>query len=596
MDNMDTSMGTALAPKSPDTTVTETTMMTVAPKAARPGEARLAEWVETLYLDSEKAKDDQASTSNWEDWLNSYWGDLWDRDMPSFKPPIVVNELQSLLLQEVSDLTDSPPRIFVQADHRTPDRDKSREKAIQAYWKREFVDHQIMLATLDAAIFPMGFIGVTYDPAADFGRGRLITRARSPYSVFPDPDATDDDDWRYVVLRDVLDVVAIRDTWVDHGPRVMPDNKYSLKDNDSHSKTHAVTGLTGKYAGPMYAGTAGFTKVDGYVKARAAVLSCFILDGAVEEEIIERLNEQAEKTLVSVKRKKYPHGRLIQVANGIVLYDGPNPYVRRFPLVRVSLQPTIHTFWPPASILSGVLELYKSANKLDSLVVESGIRLNSGMIVAGTNSGIDPATFTNIPGQIILKQPQSEFVVTYPNPMPADMVQAGERFRGYARTVMGFTPSRTGAGQRGNVSPELTETEISQAMGLTRLRGRLLHNSVQKLVEVIFAGMARFYQDSRIFPNSRGDRWEPIQWKPVTGSPEDYIVHVDPASFQVRSKTMLQRLYFTLAKMNKITDGELLQALDIPNAEELSQELSTELKQKALAGLHDAQLKKTGGV
>lgn len=594
-DNMDTSMGTGIAP-SESAVDKETTMMTVQPSTPRVGEARLAEWVESLYLDSEKAKDDQASTSNWEDWLNSYWGDLWDRDMPSFKPPIVVNELQSLLLQEVSDLTDSPPRIFIQPDSNSKDRDRSREKALTAYWKREFVDHQIMLATLDAAIFPMGFIGVTYDPTADYGRGKLITRARSPYSVFPDPDATDDDDWRYVVLRDVMDVVAIRDTWVDHGPRVMPDQKYSLKDTDAHSKTHAVTGLSGKYAGPMYSGTAGFTKIDGYIKARAAVLSTFILDNAVEEEIIERLNEDAQKSLVSVKRKKYPYGRLIQVSNGVVLYDGPNPYLRRFPLVRVSLQPTIHTFWPPGSILSGVLELYKSANKLDSLVVESAIRLNSGMIIASTNSGIDPSTFTNIPGQIILKAPNSEFQVEYPQPMPQDMIGAGERFRGYGRTVMGFTPSRTGAGQRGNVSPELTETEISQAMGLTRLRGRLLHNSVQKLVEVIFAGMARFYQDSRVFPNSRGDRWEPIQWKPITGRPEDYIVHVDPASFQVRSKTMLQRLYFTLAKMNKIPDAELLQALDIPNADELSQELSLQLKQQALAGLKIAQDKKTGGV
>lgn len=559
--------------------------------AVRVGESLLAEWVEQLHTDSAQAKDEQANTDKWDDWLNSYWGDLWDKDLPSFKAPIVVNELQSLLLQEVSDLTDSPPRIFIQGDARSPDREKNREKAVQAYWKREFVDHQIMLATLDAAIFPMGFVGVTYDPTADYGRGKLITRARSPYSVFPDPDAVDDDDWRYVVLRDVMDVVAIHDTWPDHGPRVRPESKYSTKEDasDTHSR---VRGLNGKYQGPLYAGTAGMTKVDGFIKARAAVLSCFILDNASEEEIVERLNEQAEKSLVTVRRKKYPHGRLIQVSNGVVLYDGPNPYLKRFPLVRINLQPTVHTFWPPASILSGVLELYKSANKLDSMVVENGLRLNAGLIVASTNSGIDPATFSAIPGQIILKAPSSEFEIKYPNPMSPDMIQGGDRLRGYARNVLGFTPSRTGAGQRGNVSPELTETEISQAMGLTRLRGRLLHNSVQKLVEVIFAGMARFYQDSRIFPNSRGDRWEPIEWKPITGKPEDYIVHVDPASFQVRSRTMLQRLYFTLARLNKIPDEELLQALDIPDAENVSAKMSEQLKLQALAGIAAKDAKK----
>lgn len=567
---------------------------TTAPEVQRPGEAELAEWVDRLYNEADRAKVTQAKTESWDDWINSYWGDLWDTDLPTFKPPIVVNELQSLLLQEVSDLTDSPPRIFVQKDNYHPDRDRNREKALQAYWKREFVDHQIMLATLDAAIFPLGFVGVTYDPAADFGRGRLLTKCRSPHSVFPDPDCVDDDDWRFVVLRDVMDCVAIRDSWPDHGWKVRPDSRWSIRGGTNKDIAERSIGLQGRYSGPLYSGANSTgTSQDGFIKARAAVLSCFILDNAVEEEIVDRLNSLTGQTeLVSTKKKKYPHGRLIQVANGVVLYDGPNPYVRRFPLVRISLQPSIHSFWPPTSILGSVLEIYKSANKVDSLFVENMIRLNAGLIVADTNTGIDPASFAAIPGQIILKAPGSTFDIKYPNPAPAECVEGGERLRGYARNVLGFPPSRVGAGQRGNVSPELTETEISQAMGLTRLRGRLLHNSIQKLVEIIFSGMARFYQDARVFPNSRGDRWEPIQWDPINSNPADYVVHVDPASFEIRSKTMLQRLYFTLAKMNKVPNDELLQALNLPNAEELAAKLDQQLKLEAIAGLNKQRAKR----
>ena len=554
---------------------------------ARVGEAELSEWVDRLYVESERAKSEQAKTQKWDEWLNSYWGEIWDKELPTFKPPIVVNELQSLLLQEISDLTDSPPRIFVQSDATVKQREKEREKAIQAYWKREFVDLQVMLATLDAVIYPLGFVGVTYDPTADFGRGKLITKARSPMSVFPDPDCVDDDDWRYVILRDVMDLVAIRAIWPDHGWRVRPNDKWSIRDSNNNSQA-STRGLGSQYSGPLYSGaSAAGSRIDGYIKARASVLSCFILDNSVEEEIVERVNEQAQTTLVTVRKKKYPHGRLIQVAGDVVLYDGPNPYIRRFPLVRIGLQPSVHTFWPPVSILANVLELYKSANKLDSLVVENGIRLNAGMLVADTNSGLDPATFASIPGQLILKNPQSGLDVKYPPPMPPDMIQGGERLRNYARNVLGFPPSRIGSGNRGNVSPELTETEISQAMGLTRLRGRLLHNSVQKLVELIFSGMARFYQDSRIFPNSRGDRWDPIQWSPVSSNPEKYVVHVDPASFQVRSRTMLQRLYFMLAKMGKMPNDELLDALEIPNAEEVGEKLNKQLQMEALQGLQD---------
>lgn len=559
----------------------------------RPGETELAAWVDRLFGDAERARTEQANTDSWDDWLEAYWGDMWDGDLPTYKPPIVVNELQSLLLQEVSDLSDNPPRIFVQKEGGDVQaRDKQREKAIQAFWKNGFVDAQLMLATLDASIFPLGFVGVTFDPTADFGRGKLIVRSRSPYSVFPDPDAVDDDDWRYLILRDVMDVVAIHETWPEHGPRVRPDMKYSLKLSEADASSRR-TGLSGSYSGPLYSGnTSSNFATDGFLKARAGVLSCFVIDNSAETEIVERLNDMAEKTLVTVRKKKYPYGRLIQVANGVVLYDGPNPYIRRFPVVRVSLQPTVHSFWPPSSVLAGVLELYRSANKIDSMTVENGLRLNAGMIVADTNSGIDPANFAAIPGQILLKNPGAQVDVKYPPPMPPDMIQGGERLRSYARKVLGFTDSRIGAGQRGNVSPELTETEISQAMGLTRLRGRLLHNATQKLVDIIFAGMARFYTDSRIFPNSNGDRWQPATWTPIE-SPEQYIVHVDPASFQVRSKTMMQRLYMTLAMRNKIPDDELLQALDIPNAEEVAAKQHKQLQLAALAGLQDEAKRKS---
>jgi len=86
----------------------------------------------------------------------------------------------------------------------------------------------------------------------------------------------------------------------------------------------------------------------------------------------------------------------------------------------------------------------------------------------------------------------------------------------------------------GNVSGELVETEISEAQGLTRLRARLLHASVQKLVTQMFYRMAQYYTMPRIIPFGHGGEWTPAPWEPIN-KPDDYGVHVTPGLVTYRA-------------------------------------------------------------
>jgi hypothetical protein len=203
-------------------------------------------------------------------------------------------------------------------------------------------------------------------------------------------------------------------------------------------------------------------------------------------------------------------------------------------------------------------------------------------VFADADSGITPKNYGGIPGMVYLKKPGSKVEKVYPGPMPPDMVQAGERFRGFIRSTMGYPLSRTGAGTHGNVAAELAETEISQAMGLTRLRGRLMYQSVQKAVEMIFARMAQVYTTPRHLPYIDEGELKAIEWEPIA-KPEDYAVHVDPSSFSIRSKTTSQRLALALAKMGKMPTGRLLKMLEIPNADAIAAELKEELVLMAMA-------------
>ena len=540
----------------------------------RMGEAAVVEWVEGLYSDASKAKDDQCDPRTWDDDLSTFWGEMWQGSIPSYKPRIVVNEIKSLLLQELSDLTDSRLMIYVQKSKGSTERDKQVEQSIQTYWTREFCDLTVLMAALDAMIYPLGFLQTGWDPFAKDGQGEVIFKHRDPRTVFPDGDAEDDETLRYFCLEDIMDLVEIRKLWPETGMRVTAEADWSTKVADTQQRPGPKAGSG--YTGPLYSKT-GMSGSAGYVKARARLLTCVVQDDEQEEE----LNEVAG-VLRQVNKYKYPHRRMIQIANKRVLYDDDCPYHYAPILTRVMMQPAVHSYWPAQSLVGEFAEIQKTANKADSMVAENMLRLNAGMILADADSGINPKTFGNIPGMVYLIKPGSKVAVNYPTPMPADMVGAGERFRGMIRSTMGYPTSRTGAGTHGNVAAELAETEISQAMGLTRLRGRLLYQSVQKAVAMLFARFAQFYSVQRhlVFPD-QGDL-KSVRWDPVP-KPEEYTVHVDESSFQVRSKTMMQRLAIGLAKMNKLPDNRLLKILEFPDADAIAKELKEQLMLQAMA-------------
>lgn len=542
----------------------------------RPGEEQIVDWVESLYNDAEQGRDDQCDTDAWEDNLATWWGDQWPSDMPSYKPRIMVNEIKSLGLQELSDLTDSRLKIYVQKDKTSgkADRDEIVESTIQTFWGREFCDLVVAFAALDAIIQPLGFIQTGWNPHAQNGQGEVIYRTRDPKTVYPDPDAENDDDLAYMILTDVMDIPAIRRDFPETGRLVQPEGAYSIKSGDDKSRPAPRAGSM--YTGPLYTQTK-MSGVPGYKKARARVLTCIVEDDEKQFELREIKGQ-----LQQVEVAKYPHKRLIMVANRRVLYDEDCPYLYAPLIHRVMLQPSGHAYWPRQSLVQEFASIQATASKLDSLVAENALRMNVGEIFADADSGLNPKTYGGIPGVVYLIKPGSKVNKTYPQAMPGDMVNAGEHQRGFIRSTMGYPTSRTGAGTHGNIAAELAETEISQAMGLTRLKGRLLYQSVQRSVEGIFARMAQFYTTVRHLPYIDQGDLRSIKWTPVA-SPDNYAVHVDPASFQIRSKTMMQRMFLTLAKLGKMPTGRLLKMLEIPDADRIAAELKEELVLMAAA-------------
>jgi len=532
-----------------------------------------------LWLDASNARQKVINTAEWREFERGYWGDVWNEALPSYKSPIQINELKRLILTELSDLTDNAPTVYVTASPSSKQRAQDVERAIHAYWQRYFLDLTILEACADAAIWPCGFFEVPWDPLKAQGQGEIVVRARPPQSVWPDPYATDDDDWRYVTTTDTLDINEVRQKWPDQGWRVRPD---AARPTDPAPMTMPLERPSGVgLLTPLYPVNAPVPT--GGMDTRVTIYTTRVKDATLEV-IPETLRDpEGVERLRRAVRYKYPQGRLIQTTSTVVLYDGPMPYGDGFDLIRLVLQPPVHRFWPQKSLVAELLELQRASDKLESLVVENALRLQKGLVIADANSGINPRTFGDIPGQVILKRQGSEVRIERPPPMPADLVQHGGRLRSIMREQLGQQPSRQGQPGRGNVSAELTETEISQAMGLTRLRARYLYMAVHKLVAKLLARMGQFYTTPRILPFAQGDEWQPVLWEPLREW-KQYSAFIDPSSFSINSKTLTKRLALMLAKMGRLaSDEDLFKILEFPNGQAIAERNKQALQLQAQA-------------
>jgi hypothetical protein len=181
-------------------------------------------------------------------------------------------------------------------------------------------------------------------------------------------------------------------------------------------------------------------------------------------------------------------------------------------------------------------------------------------------------------------QQTGDFDIKYPPQMPPDMIQAPWQMLDMQRRILGFAPPRMGQGGKGNVSPELTETEIAQSQGTTRLRAKHLYHCVQRISEMMVARMIRKYTIPRAIPATEGEEFKPVVWQPVEDPYDtDWSVYVDPASFQVMSRSMLRRLGLALYRMGAIDRKAVLEALGWADWEEVSKRMDEAEKAMAMA-------------
>lgn len=505
---------------------------------------------------------------------------------PSYKPNVKIPQLQTLILNEATDITDSSPKIFIGGPQ---GRDKEREEFYQSNWKQNCYNNRILEAFIWAMLSNLGFLQIGFDPRARRGKGNTWVTMRHPETVINDPYASNDRDWSYVGWKDWMYIDDVYRMWPDRGKFV---------------KAHLYSGANdpfGDRTGPLEFPEASPLSQQGptankiFRDNRVCVRTFYLFDNT-REKVTDYAGTAAETNLLVHPRFSYayPDGRWITECEGVILADGNNwcpqlPEDDRgtFPLIRLAAMPNITNFWGPPPVRL-TRSLQRLSERIYTQTFENVVRINNGVVVMDTNCGLDPTAIGWLPGEVLQINPQSRPPqVLAPVPLPQHMITLPANLLALQKELQGFTQARQGEPGAGNISADLFDAALWQSKPMTRLRGRLLAESLQRLASIVFYVMGRYQVMGQKLPAIQQGDLTYHNWSPAD-SMDEYDAYLDEGSLNVLSSTMLKSVISGLAKTGMIPDETLLTTLGVPNAEEIAEKA---LQQKELMAI--AKIKKT---
>ncbi|HEX7073349.1 MAG TPA: hypothetical protein VF226_04855 [Hyphomicrobiaceae bacterium] len=154
---------------------------------------------------------------------------------------------------------------------------------------------------------------------------------------------------------------------------------------------------------------------------------------------------------------RFPNGRMIAVASGKLLVDGPFPMTqrrnsdpnvpfhpdRRFPFVELQHIIVPGQFWP-MSLVEGCISLQRQINRVISKLQEQALILSSGKILSPWGA-IDEKRITDEPGQVVSYRGAVPPTFWTPPPLPQSLFNLISVYLETMRDIMGVRETSLGA-------------------------------------------------------------------------------------------------------------------------------------------------------
>lgn len=462
---------------------------------ASPEENKAIQLVEKLYQRAKKNR--KKYDEKWPDRYKMFRGKQWDDQRPSYRHAEVFNLIFQMIQSEVPIMTDGKPKFeFMPQEPSDIEFAQIINDVVSADWQKKNWLYKLTEMLYDSRFYGTAIGAVDFNQSAERGAGDIEFCSKDVFYQFPDPNAVDvNEKSDFYIEAEPIDVEKLKREYPDKAAFIKPDlidlvqgDKVDLDQVKFRSPTDVKTVIEGS------------SVYDIGARDQTLKLTLYLKDNEfLEEEIKERDSDGAEQVRYA-QRLKYPNGRKICVASGILLHDGPNPYEDgAFPYFRLVNYMDPRSFWGIGDVeqLTGP---QKTFNKVISFVLDVLTLMGNPIWVVDTTSGIDTDNLFNRPGAVIEKEPGTEARREEGVQLQPYVLQLIDRLKLWFDDISGNNDVSRGVNPEGGVTAaSAIENLQNAAQTRVRQKSRNLDAALQNMGQLYLSRILQFRTAPQVY-------------------------------------------------------------------------------------------------
>lgn len=486
------------------------------PKRESPDEIRPDERAETVMKfvhQAQKAKSRKDAERQWDEADALMDGDHWKGEtLPSWRAKIVTNKVFRTVDKYLALMLRERAEVEIRATR--ADAVESAEKLdpyIEYLWDEEGWTQVIGTVYEKSVLRHLGFVKTYFDLHRADGLGLPAIEPISVRDLLIHPDAT----IRNGMLKSKVTIHVLRMSREEiiskYGVDIEVEKERKRRDDEGESSKRSISPFRDP-SGPAKSaaqseGTILGSKTDTNspeVGDSVTVYEAWIYD----EQRVE--TAELDDPNQSIKPLKYPNGRVITIAEKIVLLDQPNP-LNFFPFVPITGTPDSERVYRP-SVVNQIASPQFELNKRRSQISDHAALASNPIRLINPQAGIDPDDIddvTNEPGQSYLDLTGGKGIVFLNQGSLSREVTQGV---GYADDdiddISGIHEAAQGQASSEARSGVAIEALQGETRGRIDLKAMFSEEGLKVMIRNVISMILDFISDERIFAITGDDGQE----------------------------------------------------------------------------------------
>ena len=578
-------------------------------------------WISEAVAEGQRFLEQQYGYEDIDQAISYIQGDQRKKNKPEELSNYFVNRLGKCTTDIVAAMTDIKPLFnFTTQNDSFQEQSRILNKLTKGWWLNNFIDLKLGGAIQLALPSGCSYLHLVFDQDAQGGNGELDVVPLDCRDVLPIRPAQtiSIQDGMGVIIRSVQTVNYLKSKYPSLAHRIVSDANVG----QFTPRSTAFSRMISTVLSPVQQALRPKVGKGGFAIPAKEVYTIYLKDDTrnTGTETIQmgygrskdgELLKYSWSYDVEQGEMLYPRGRCIVASRDVIFYDGPNVYWHgKFPVVKLPMDMSFvyPNSYLSKSVIGDLIPLQDIINDILNGITDAVAQALKPGVIADTRTvprAVLEKLNTRKPGYKLLTNPAmgQGVGVQEPRQLPQYIFEVFQMVVNEIEYLSGSQDLSNLAKVKQIPAFESIEAILQAMTPATRMRGRLMECALRELADMVKFGFFQFYDAPRRISilGADGLAMEDFDFDPATLIPdtktEGYVgmtkiqravKHAHNFTFNVTPNSMLEvalvtkkMLYLQLRRGGDLDWKTFMEAMEVPNLDQVQQRLQEEMQQKA---------------